>query len=146
MRWRAFNKAIKCSSEMALRKSGRPLFDRGASEHRGAFAVEKLSPLTLFPLQRISGLKPNECWIKSASVKNNDDLFQQDLYSYFNWEKRLIEALSIVKGKNNTEVGSGNKKTLPPNYQLSLNSSPPCPLGQEKLQMEHWEEKEHGGK
>lgn len=46
--WRAFNKAIKCPSETALRKSGRPLLDRGASEHRGACAIEQLSPIQAY--------------------------------------------------------------------------------------------------
>lgn len=49
--WRAFNKAIKCPSEMALRKSGRPLRDGGASEHRGACAIEICPQFKLFLLQ-----------------------------------------------------------------------------------------------
>lgn len=53
---------------MALRKSGRPLLDRGAAEHRGGrgggCAAEEPFPLKLFPSRRKCGREPNERWIK----------------------------------------------------------------------------------
>lgn len=51
--WRAFNKAIKCSNEMALRKSGRPfLFWQGSL----------WATLCMYCVK--CRLKPNEYWIK----------------------------------------------------------------------------------
>lgn len=46
---------------MALGKSGRPLFDRGASEHQGACAVEKLFPLKMKNLKWIA----KDMWSKA---------------------------------------------------------------------------------
>lgn len=80
------------------------------------------------------------------STSVNNDCFQQPLN--LNREKCLIEALSLIKRKEkNIEVGSGDlKKKTPPTTNSPSISLLLCLLGQEKLQIEHWKEKEDGGK